>query len=144
MTANNTAISDVEIKDPQTIVEQFLDACAALDFERGMSFIDEHCVYKNMPFHTARGKARIKRDLTSMQKTMNLFEVEMVNIAANGKTVLTERVDTIAGRFFHVEIPLMGVFVVEDGKITEWRDYFDWTLVLGKMGRSVIRNPFKS
>lgn len=144
MTANNTAIKEVELQDPQAVVEGFLDACSALDFDLGMTFIDEHCVYKNMPFHTARGKARIKRDLTSMQKSMNLFEVEMVNIAASGKTVLTERVDTIAGRFFRVEIPLMGVFVVENGKITEWRDYFDWTSVFGKMGRSVIRNPFKS
>ena len=25
----------------------------------------------------------------------------------------------------HVELPVMGVFVVKDGKISLWRDYFD-------------------
>jgi limonene-1,2-epoxide hydrolase len=48
-------------------------------------------------------------------------------VATVGNTVLTERVDHLvdaAGKTT-MSIPLMGIFVVEDGKIAQWRDYFD-------------------
>lgn len=144
MTTNNSALNEVEVQDPQAVVEQFFDACRDLNFERGITFIDEDCVYKNIPFHTARGKKSINRAMTAMQKTINVFDVEMIHISANGEVVLTERIDTVGGRFFNAEIPLMGVFVVKNGKITEWRDYFDWSFVFGRMGKSLFRNPFRA
>ena len=55
------------------------------------------------------------------------IRVETLAVAAAGNKVLTERIDHIvdaAGKTT-MSIPLMGVFVVEGGKITEWRDYFD-------------------
>lgn len=138
-----TAKSQIDIKNnAQSVVETFLAACSDLDFHRAESLIDESCVYKNVPFHTAKGKARVVRDLNFMARSMNQFEVEMVNIAVNGNVVMTERVDTIGGRFFKMAIPLMGVFVVNNGKITEWRDYFDWSSVFGKMGLSALKKPF--
>lgn len=53
--------------------------------------------------------------------------VDMLNIAANGNVVLTERVD----RFFDKEgkergaVRVMGAFEIKDGKVVDWRDYFD-------------------
>lgn len=55
------------------------------------------------------------------------IKVDMLAIAANGNTVLTERVDHMinaAGETF-VSLRLMGIFEVQDGKIVKWRDYFD-------------------
>ncbi|MCG8670292.1 MAG: nuclear transport factor 2 family protein [Pseudomonadales bacterium] len=138
MTASNQAIDEVVTENPQQIVEAFLDACSELDFDKAVAYIDDNCIYKNVPFHTAKGKNRIRRDLGSMSGAMNLFHVEMVHIAVNGNVVLTERVDTLGGRFFKAAIPLMGVFVVNNGKITEWRDYFDWSSGLGKTIGSVF------
>jgi len=129
--------------DPKAVVEHFFAACSAFNFDLALEYVDDNCVYKNVPFHTSKGKDRIRRDLGGMAKAMNVFEVEMVNIAVNGNAVLTERVDTLGGRFFTVEVPLMGVLIVEDGKITEWRDYFDWSLIMGRMGKSLFSNPFK-
>lgn len=47
--------------------------------------------------------------------------------AANGGTVLNERIDEVIDDKGAVisTIRLMGIFEVEDGKITQWRDYFD-------------------
>ena len=44
-------------KDPQTVVEQFFQYCCDLDFENAFRLIADDCVYRNMPFHTATGKA---------------------------------------------------------------------------------------
>lgn len=144
MTRNNTAVKAMELNNPKSVVEAFFATCSDCDFESAMIYIDKDCVYRNVPFHVAKGKERIYRDLTSMGKALNLFEVEMVNIAVNGNVVLTERIDTLGGRFFKAALPIMGTLVVENGKITEWRDYFDWSFVMGKVGKSIITNPFKT
>ena len=55
------------------------------------------------------------------------IRVENLAVAAAGNKVLTERIDHLvnAEGKTTMSIPLMGIFVVEDGRITEWRDYFD-------------------
>ena len=117
---------------PRKVVETFLQRCSGLEFYAAFELIDDDCVYRNMPFHTARGKQRVVRDLRGMSRFLNQFDIEMVNIAVNRNVVLTERVDTLGGRFFRVSLELMGVFVIEEGKIVEWRDYFDWPSSGGK------------
>ena len=45
--------------------------------------------------------------------------------AANGDVVLNERTDSfeVAGKRW--DVPVCGVFVIRDGKIARWSDYFD-------------------
>ena len=50
----------------------------------------------------------------------------MLSLAANGRKVLTERINrfTINGK--KITIPVMGTFEIDaQGKISAWRDYFD-------------------
>jgi len=53
--------------------------------------------------------------------------VEILNIAAAGNIVLTERVDHMVGADGKtlMSIRLMGIFEIENGRIKAWRDYFD-------------------
>lgn len=141
---STSSTQDAPEKDAKAVVEAFFAACSAFNFDAALDMIADDCVYKNVPFHTAKGKARVTRDLSSMAKAMNQFDVEMINIAVNGNVVLTERIDTIGGRVFKMAIPLMGVFVVNNGKISQWRDYFDWSSTFGKMAGSLFTKPFKS
>jgi len=50
---------------------------------------------------------------------------EIRNLVASGDLVFCERVDRtdVGGR--HVDLPLVGVFEIENGRIRAWRDYFD-------------------
>lgn len=50
---------------------------------------------------------------------------EVSHIASKGTRVFTERVDHVESLGRHVDLPVAGVFEIEDGKITLWRDYFD-------------------
>lgn len=65
------------------------------------------------------------------QTGMVSMKVDMLAIAEAGSKVLTERIDYIyaAGGSVIMAPAVMGIFEVEDGKITGWRDYFD-TLAL--------------
>jgi limonene-1,2-epoxide hydrolase len=60
------------------------------------------------------------------------YDYEIRNIAANGDTVLTERIDRVGPPGLTAPVPVMGVFEVRNGKITAWRDYFDSALA-GKL-----------
>src|SRR6202171_428847 len=53
------------------------------------------------------------------------IDFRVINIAANGPVVMTERVDVFRPPGKSFELPVMGTFEVSDGKINAWRDYFD-------------------
>ena len=38
---------------------------------------------------------------------------------------MNERIDTLVIGDVTTKLPVAGIFKVHDGKITEWRDYFD-------------------
>ena len=57
--------------------------------------------------------------------TVTSVDFRVDHIAADGETVLTERVDVMEMQGKTVELPVMGTFEVRDGKIARWRDYFD-------------------
>ena len=58
---------------------------------------------------------------------MATMKVDMLAIAAQGNKVLTERVDHMikADGGSSMSVRVCGIFEVEGGKITAWRDYFD-------------------
>ena len=62
------------------------------------------------------------------------IEFRVVNIAANGPVVMTERVDVFKLPNKSFELPVMGTFEVSDGKINAWRDYFDMNQFTSRMG----------
>lgn len=125
-------------QDALATVEAFFARMEAMDMEGALDYVAEDCVYENVPFHKSAGKARIRRDLTLAGKALREFSVEMKNVAVNGATVLTERIDVLTVKGLRVELPVMGAFVVKNGKISEWRDYFDWSLMLGRAAGSVF------
>lgn len=124
------------------IVEEFLAALSAFEIDNAAELIHEDCIYKNVPFHKEEGKEKVVRVLKVMMKRLEVFDVEMIHIAANGNVVLTERIDTLGGNFFKADIHLMGAFVIEDGKIIEWRDYFDWSSSGGRFLKGVFGKIF--
>jgi len=67
------------------------------------------------------------------QTGMVSMKVDMLAIAETGSKVLTERIDYLhaADGSLVMALAVMGIFEVEDGKITAWRDYFDTLTATG-------------
>lgn len=129
---------------PGEIVEAFLDHARALDLDAAAELLDDDCRYENVPFHVARGRQRILRDLGLFMRPVEAFEIDVRHIAVQGEAVLTERIDTFVVRGHRIAIPLMGVFVVRAGRIVEWRDYFDWSLTTGRILRGALGWPLRA
>ena len=57
----------------------------------------------------------------------------VVNQIAVGDTVMNERIDRFDVNGTVVAIPVMGIFKVRDGKIAEWRDYAEGSMMAAQL-----------
>jgi limonene-1,2-epoxide hydrolase len=127
------------MESPIELVRRF---CAAWSDNVGAaelaSFFTDDAVYHNIPLAPITGREAIASTIASFIRPgapgIEAIDFRVINIAANGPVVMTERVDvfTLPGKSF--ELPVMGTFEVSDGKITAWRDYFDQNQFTSRMG----------
>ena len=126
------------MESPIEVVRRF---CAAWSNDAEVvelaSFFADDAVYHNIPLTPVVGKEDIANTIASFIRPgppgVESIEFRVINIAADGEVVLTERVDvfTVSDKSF--ELQVMGAFEVSDGKIKAWRDYFDLNQFTSKM-----------
>ena len=87
--------------------------------------MSDDAVYHNIPLQPAKGKDAIKAVINTFLPGSQSIEFRIVNTASAGNVVFNERIDVFQMGGKKVELPVAGVFVVTNGKISAWRDYFD-------------------
>ena len=90
-----------------------------------VEYFTDDAIYHNIPVDPAVGRDAIKATFAMFTTGVERIEFRVLNIAAEGETVLTERLDVFHLPSTTIELPVMGTFEVRDGKIAKWRDYFD-------------------
>jgi limonene-1,2-epoxide hydrolase len=108
---------------PDETVKAFVAAWNALDETHIYGLLAEDVVYHNMPLAPVAGLAAVRAHLAAWP--VDECEWELLNIAACGEVVLTERIDRFRRGADRIVVPVMGAFEVRDGRIVQWRDYFD-------------------
>src|SRR5690349_22919593 len=118
------------MESPIEVVRRF---CAAWSDNIGAAelaaFFADDAVYHNIPLAPVTGREAIANTIVSFIRPgapgIESIEFRVINIAANGPVVMTERVDVfkLPGKSFEMQV--MGTFEVRDGKFTAWRDDFD-------------------
>ncbi|MGI9578692.1 MAG: limonene-1,2-epoxide hydrolase family protein [Microthrixaceae bacterium] len=112
--------------DPQEVCEAFLAALADKDIETANALIDDDILYVNVGLPSVRGREQMQKVFDLLDKPEAAFEVYMHSISADGPTVLTERTDVLINRRLRAQFWVWGRFDVHDGRITLWRDSFDF------------------
>ncbi|MDO9461352.1 MAG: limonene-1,2-epoxide hydrolase family protein [Alphaproteobacteria bacterium] len=108
------------------IVKDFIAAWEAQDLDRVMGFFTDDAVYHNIPMPVLNGVADIRKTIAGFIGMGEKLVFETHHIAeASGGVVMTERTDKFLMNGQWLELPVMGVFEIKDGKIAKWRDYFD-------------------
>jgi len=117
------------------VVERFCEAWKHHDLDAIMAFFTDDAEYQNVPMGPgAKGKAAIRGVIDSFWTMAKSIEFKVLRAAANGNTVMNERVDIFDLGAKKIELPVAGVFEVRGAKIALWRDYFDlatWTRQMG-------------
>jgi limonene-1,2-epoxide hydrolase len=129
------------METPTELVSRF---CAAWSENRGTAelaaFFMDDAVYHNIPLAPITGREAIATTIDSLIRPgapgIDGIEFHVVNIAANGPIVMTERVDVFRLADKSFELAVMGTFEVREGKISAWRDYFDMNQFASRMGEA--------
>ena len=111
--------------NPIDVVQEFCDTWAKGDLDAIIEFFTDDAVYHNIPVAPVTGREAIRETIAGFTAGVDSVEFRVLNIAAGGAIVLTERVDAFVTPTVTIELPVMGTFEVDDGKIAAWRDYFD-------------------
>ena len=119
------------MSDPLTTVRAFFDLAGSGG--NLMAALDQYCgddlVWENTGLPTATGIDEARAFMTGFIDGYGLdaMVVEVKAIAVAGDSVLTERIDHLNAKDGSTiaALPVSGTFVVRDGKIRAWRDYFD-------------------
>ena len=113
------------MESSEEIVRRFLAAWPGKDVDALMRFFAPDAVYHNVPVKPLRGTEAIRGAFQGFCDFMQSIELELVNVAAKGDVVFTERIDRFRWSGGTLDLPVCGVFEVRDGKIVSFRDYFD-------------------
>jgi len=129
---------------PEDIIREFCKAWDTVGFrEAFQQYLHPNVIKEDSGFGATSGKELTLQGLEAYIETFKrpYARVEIRNLAANGNTVLMERTehcenretgDTYVGH-------LMSVFVIEDGQIIRWADYYDPSAY--QYGKAMPRGP---
>lgn len=127
-------MTDPRLARNEDIVRAFLDGWNRRDVDICMKFVTEDMTYLNQPLEAIKGKSNVRRMIASILAPAKRVAFELVNCFAYENKVITERVDrwdwSGSGRW-EMELKVCGMFeITVNGKIIEWREYYDnayWT-----------------
>lgn len=107
------------------IVDTFLARVCARDFDGALALVTDDVEYDNVPLSKVHGPDGIRTTLEPFLGGCTAIDWVVHRQVADDTTVMNERTDRfeMGGRW--VELDVVGVFVVRDGRISLWRDYFD-------------------
>jgi limonene-1,2-epoxide hydrolase len=117
---------------PSEIVHAFMDAMAVKDYDNGLKYIAANCEYDNVPMGKVTGPAGVRAVLEPFFAPTIENQLIVKREITQGNTVILERLDRHLLDTGWVELPVTGIFEVENGQITLYRDYFDLNTIMSK------------
>jgi len=116
----------ISVATPTQVVERFLFALQDKDFDLVQDLLDDNILYENVSVSRIRGRGKVVKLLRGLGGPHMGFEVKIHRSAVDGTSVLNERTDAVRFGRFRMQFWVCGVFEVREGRITLWRDYFDF------------------
>jgi limonene-1,2-epoxide hydrolase len=115
------------MSSPDDIVRSMCESWNASAPDPGQisQFFAEDAVYHNIPMEPAVGRTAIRDTIAGFLAQVDRIHFEIHHQLTSGNVVMNERTDTfhVGGRATPLRV--MGVFEINNGLITAWRDYFD-------------------
>jgi limonene-1,2-epoxide hydrolase len=118
---------------PEETVNAFCAAAAKRDYATAMPYLADDVEYQNMPLPAVHGTAAVKETLEALLALCTDSEWVVHRQLVSGSTVMNERTDRFRMHGRWVDLPVAGVFEVQDGRIVLWRDYFDLPTIVNAM-----------
>lgn len=138
MQANQAAI----IARNEAVVRTFLSGWDRLDVDICMAQCTDDMVYLNQPLEAIRGKADVRKMIASIFVKAKRAEFKLIHVFGHENKVITERLDQWdwdGTGTWQLKLAVCGMFeLTPEGKIYEWREYYDNSDWSGNGGPSLV------
>ena len=114
-------------------VNAFMKAAAARDYETALALVTDDVEYQNMMLPAGHGKAAVQETCEALLALCTGSEWLVHREVAQGDVVMNERTDRFEMNGVWTDLPVAGVFVLRDGLICSWHDYFDLQTIMAAM-----------
>jgi limonene-1,2-epoxide hydrolase len=123
------------MSEPAAVVREFCDLMVKRDPEALRPLLADDAVYQNVGTPAFTGASAIVENLgVQFSVFPDSYEYKTLNLVADGEVVMTERLDLVRLPSGEIAgVPVMGTFVVRNGRIQRWTDYWDTALVMKMM-----------
>ncbi len=122
---------------PGQFVSDFIAAFNNRDLDTALAMVDEECEYDNVPMGKVVGPDGMRATLAPFIAGCDQIEWLVSHQVESGTmhtgVVMNERVDRFHLPDHWLEIGVAGLFVIRNGRIVLWRDYFDKQTFLDQM-----------
>jgi limonene-1,2-epoxide hydrolase len=113
-------------EENEDVIRRFVEAWSRLDAKELSSFFTVDGIYHNMPIAPIVGREKVEEFIVGFSSSWTETTWDLLNISSRGNVVFAERLDRTRSGDKSVDLPCVGGFELEDGKIKVWRDYFDF------------------
>jgi limonene-1,2-epoxide hydrolase len=113
--------------DSATLVTRLCNSLLEADMAKTCALLAPDVHYHNMPWAPVRGHAAVRAVLDPLVHGPHCALRTMVieHTLCDGAVVMNARVETWERAGVRVELPVAGLFVVRDGLVSRWVDYWD-------------------
>ena len=123
------SIATKDITNPGDYVTRFIENIEQSNFTAAMDMVSDDCEYDNVPITKVFGKEAMIQILSDFLAAATKVEWLIHHQISTGDmehgVVMNERTDRFEMDDRWIELDIAGLFVVSNGKIALWRDYFD-------------------
>ena len=108
-------------------VRRFCQSLVAGDMTLAARHLSNDVYYHNMPWEPIHGARTVQEFLQPFVDGTHcsLTALEIHHQIADGEVVMNSRTETWERRGLRVILPVAGVFVLREGLIVRWSDYWD-------------------
>lgn len=115
--------------------EVMIDAWNRLDWDAVIGlFAENGRLHSMMEAEATVGRPAIRRRIEKLCESMTEVRIEVRNAGIVNGAVFLERVDNFVLDGKAGAMPVVGVLEIEDGQVSEWREYYDRATLLRGMG----------
>lgn len=115
------------------VVKNFLTAMERMDYDAALPLLSADIRYTNGPKPEVAGPDAVKAELEPFFAPIKENEFVIERATEDGNTVFVQRLDKHRIPQGWFDLPVTGVFEVEAGKISYWREYFDMATIVDQM-----------
>lgn len=136
----NMASAQAQEKSPMVVAHEMVSAWNARDVDAIADLFAEDGRFFSMtqPPQVREGREVIREEWGKLISGISEIELQLRHLSVSGNSVFIERLDVFTYKGKEGRVPVACVLEIHDGKVQEWREYYDKASLLNAMGAQQV------